>query len=136
MTHKKTILCVDDEHSLSIHRLMLETRGYRVLTALTSAAAMELFEPGKVDLVLGSAELPDAPSGNLAYHIKQLAPAVPVVLFSGQVHQFHTDAPADLLLKRGAVPPAQLLECIRLLLCKRRGPRRALPPASGRSAAS
>jgi DNA-binding NtrC family response regulator len=134
MTHKKTILCVDDEHSLSIHRLMLETRGYRVLTAVSSDAALKLFDPARVDLVLGSAELPDAASGALAGHIKQVAPWVPVVLISGRVH-FHTDAPADLLVKRGAVPPAQLLESIRQLLVKRRGPRRSLPTADGESAA-
>ena len=73
--------------------------------------------------------------GALAGHIKHLAPWVPVVLISGRAHHFHTDAPADLLLKRGAVPPAQLLESIRLLLVKRRGPRRSLPPADGESAA-
>ena len=32
MTVKKTILCVDDEQSLSIQKLTLETRGYRVVT--------------------------------------------------------------------------------------------------------
>lgn len=135
MTHKKTILCVDDEHSLSIHRLMLETRGYRVLTAVSSDAALKLFDPARVDLVLGSAELPDAASGALAGHIKQVAPWVPVVLISGRAHHFHTDAPADLLVKRGAVPPAQLLESIRQLLVKRRGPRRSLPAGDGKSAA-
>ena len=35
MRPKKTILCVDDnEQALSVRKFMLETRGYRVLTAV------------------------------------------------------------------------------------------------------
>ena len=42
MTVKKTILCVDDEQSLSIHKVTLETRGYRVLACETAAEAMNI----------------------------------------------------------------------------------------------
>ena len=43
MTVKKTILCVDDEQSLSIQRLTLETRGYRVMTCNTAIDAISIF---------------------------------------------------------------------------------------------
>ncbi|MDR3738651.1 MAG: response regulator [Terracidiphilus sp.] len=132
MTLKKTILCVDDDHSLSILRLMLETRGYRVLAANTAIDALELFRLGGVDLVLSSVELPDVGGSDLAFSVKKLSPHLPVVLLSGQTHAFHTDAPAELLLRKGSYHPAELLEHVRLLMVKRRGPHRATLPAARR----
>jgi DNA-binding response OmpR family regulator len=126
MTLKKTILCVDDDHSLSIHRLTLETRGYRVLSANTTNGALEIFRLGGVDLVLSSTELPDGAGSHLACLLKELAPELPIVLLGGQARAIHTDAPVDLLLRKGSYQPAELLERIRLLMIKRRGPRRAV----------
>jgi DNA-binding response OmpR family regulator len=125
MTVKKTILCVDDEQSLSIHKLTLETRGYRVLACNTAAEAMTILHRSAVDLVLSNVDLPDAPSYELVHRIKALSAEVPVVLLSSHKRVIPTDAPADLLLSKGTYAPAELLERIRLLLIKRRGPRRA-----------
>jgi DNA-binding response OmpR family regulator len=130
MTVKKTILCVDDEQSLSIQKVLLETRGYRVVTCNTAAEAITAFAEVGADLVLGNVDLPDAPEAELARRIKALSPEVPVVLLSPQTRAFHTDAPVDLLLKKGTYAPAELLERIRVLLVKRRGPRRAVPATS------
>ena len=53
MKPKKTILCVDDnEQYLSIRKILLETRGYRVVACSTGAQALEAFGRGGVDLVL------------------------------------------------------------------------------------
>jgi DNA-binding response OmpR family regulator len=131
MTVKKTILCVDDEQSLSIHKVTLETRGYRVLACNTAAEAMHILAQGAVDLVLSNVDLPDAPSPELVRSIKACSAEIPVVLLSSHKQVFHTDAPVDLLLRKGTYAPAELLERIRLLLMKRRGPRRAAaPPAA------
>jgi len=44
---KKTILCVDDnEQVLSIRTFLRETRGYRVIAALSSRQALEVVEQG------------------------------------------------------------------------------------------
>ncbi len=129
VTVKKTILCVDDEQSLSIQKLTLETRGYRVVTCNTAVEAIGIFSQGGVDLVLSNLELPDASATEFVKRIKEVAPEIPVVLLSGQKWGFHTDAPVDLMLKKGAYAPAELLEGIRLLLVKRRGPRRIAPAA-------
>ena len=123
MTSKKTILCVDDDQSLSIHKVMLETRGYRVATCNTAIEAIEFFRRGKVDLMLSRVELPDAPAEDLVRQIKVLFPEIPVILLSAQISAFHTDAPVDLLLRKGTYAPVELLERIRFLLVKRRGPR-------------
>lgn len=114
---------------------MLETRGYRVLTSNTAIGALELFRLGGVDLVLSSVDLPGVGGGDLAYSVKKLSPELPVVLLSGKMHAFHTDAPAELLLRKGSYQPAELLESIRLLLVKRRGPRRATLPIEPRAEA-
>ena len=58
MTVKKTILCVDNEQSLSIQKVTLETRGYRVVTCNTAAEAMSIFGQGTVDLVLRTSNCP------------------------------------------------------------------------------
>ncbi len=134
MTLKKTILCVDDEQNLSIQKVTLETRGYRVVTCNSALEAMSMFGRGSVDLVLSNVDLPDAPVAELVRRIKELSPELPVVLLSSQKRTFHTDAQVDLLLKKGTYAQAELLERIRLLLLKRRGPRRALPAAMARRA--
>jgi two-component system response regulator CpxR len=127
MTVKKTILCVDDEQSLSIQKVTLQTRGYRVMTCNTAVEAIEIFGHGSIDLVLSNVTLPDASATDLVGRIKAHSPEVPVILLSGQMRTFHTDAPVDLLLRKGTYAQAELLEHIRLLLMKRRGPSRALP---------
>ena len=133
MTCKKTILCVDDEQSLSIHKLTLETRGYRVLAAGCLAEALTLFTRGGIDLVMSAAELPDGSGANLALAVKSSSPEVPVVLLGNKLRNYHTDAPVELLLRKGAYTQAELLERLRLLMVKRRGPRRQ--PASLRGGA-
>ena len=71
MTVKKTILCVDDEQNLSIHKLTLETRGYRVLTCNTAGEALGIAARCTVDLVLSNVDLPDAavPRTGLAHQV-------------------------------------------------------------------
>ena len=59
MKPKKTILCVDDnEQSLSIRKVMLETRGYRVIACSYAQDAIDAFKAGGVDLVLSDLIMP------------------------------------------------------------------------------
>jgi DNA-binding response OmpR family regulator len=125
---------VDNEQSLSIQKVTLETRGYRVVTCNTAVEAMSIFSRGTIDLVLSNVELPDAPILELVSRFRELSPELPIVLLSGQKRTFHTDAPVDLLLRKDTYAPAELLERIRLLLIKRRGPRRADQGAIARRA--
>lgn len=129
MTAKKTILCVDDEQSLSIQKLTLETRGYRVVPCNTAVEAMSIFTGDTIDLVLSNVDLPDASAAELVRRIKLISPQIPVILLSGPKRTLHPDEPVDLLLRKGAFAPAELLERIRLLLMKRRGLHRTPPSA-------
>lgn len=136
MTCKKMILCADDEQSLSIHKLTLATRGYRVLPANSLAEALNLFALGGIDLVMSATELPDGSGTALALAVKSSSPEVPVVLLGNKLRNYHTDAPVELLLRKGAFTPAELLEHIRLLLVKRRGPRRQTASLHGSAQAA
>ena len=125
MKIKKTILCVDDhEQSLSIRKLMLETRGYRVVTSTTGEKAVEIFSRGGIDLVLTDLMMPGMDGNELVRHIKQQSPETPVILFSGKVKIYDQDTQADVFLPKGMYAPVELLERIRLLLVRKRGPKR------------
>ena len=127
MKIKKTILCVDDhEQSLSIRKLLLETRGYRVIACTGGGQALAAFAGGQVDLVLTDLIMPGMSGNDLVERIKQLSPATPVILFSGQIRIYDQDTLADIFLPKGMYSPAELLERIRLLLVRKRGPKRAI----------
>ena len=137
MPTKKSILCVDDnEQSLSIRRVMLETRGYRVITAGGASAALEAFRSGVIDLVLSDVVMPDIDGCKLIRQIKAIHPQTPCILFSGKITTCDYETPADVFLPKGTYAPAELLERIRLLLMRKRGPKRSAiapvesPPAS------
>ena len=126
MKPKRTILCVDDnEQSLSIRKIMLETRGYRVVACTSGEEALERFKKGGVDLVLTDLIMPGLDGGRLIEEIKGLSPQTPAILVSGKVKIFDRDTRADVFLPKGMCAPLDLLERIRLLLVRKRGPKRA-----------
>lgn len=125
MRPKRTILCVDDnEQALSIRKLMLETRGYRVMACSNGTQALELFRQGGVDLVLSDLLMPGLDGAALVSRIKDSSPDTPVILFSGKIKVYEKDTRADVFLPKGMYAPVELLERIRLLLVKKRGPKR------------
>ncbi len=125
MKPKKTILCVDDnEQALSIRKIMLETRGYRVLACNSGEMALEAFRRGGVDLVLTDLIMPGVDGPRLIEEIKNLSPQTPTVLISGRTKISERETRADLFLPKGMYEPADLLERIRLLLVRKRGPKR------------
>ena len=126
MRPKKTILCVDDnEQSLSIRKVMLETRGYRVVSSTNGKVALEMFKMGGVDLVLSDLIMPDLDGADLITQIKELSPQTPAILFSGKIKIYEKDMKADLFLPKGCYAPVELLERIRVMLVRKRGPKRA-----------
>jgi CheY-like chemotaxis protein len=129
MKAKKTILCVDDnEQSLSIRKVMLETRGYRVVACNNGHDALEAFRRGGIDLVLSDLIMPGLDGTELIERIKSEAPCLPAILFSGKIKVYEKDTRADVFLPKGMYAPAELLERIRLLLVRKRGPKRIARP--------
>lgn len=137
MKVKKTILCVDDnEQSLSIRKVMLETRGYRVIACNNGQEALEIFRRGGIDLVLSDLLMPGLDGTELIDRIKNEAPCLPAILFSAKIKVYEKDTRADVFLPKGTYAPVELLERIRLLLVRKRGPKRAAAAGAGVVAAS
>ncbi len=130
MRPKKTILCVDNnEQALSVRTFLLETRGYRVIPTTTSQQALEHIEqavPGSLDLLLCDLLLPQMDGNELVRRAKQLQPGLPAMIVSGTVHAFDRAVHADVFLPKGAASPAEMIERIRVLVARKRGPRKVI----------
>lgn len=125
MKPKRTVLCVDDnESSLSHRKIMLETRGYRVVSCSRGEDALERFKEGGIDLVLTDMTLPGLDGPQLIAAIKSLSPQTPAILVSSKVRIYDQQSQADVFLAKGMYAPADLLERIRQLLVRKRGPKR------------
>jgi two-component system, OmpR family, response regulator CpxR len=134
MKPKRTILCVDDnEQLLSIRKVMLETRGYRVLAFSDAQQALDRFSQGGVDLVLTDLVMPGIDGSKLIERVKGRSPETPVILLSGKVKVYEHESGADVFLSKGMYAPADLLERIRLLLIRKRGPKRSHPRVPGQT---
>ncbi len=141
MRPKKVILCVDDnEQTLSIRTFLLETRGYRVLIASSAQSALELLEqtvPGSIDLLISDLLLPGMDGNELVRRAKQMHPTLPALIVSGTVTSFDRALAADAFLPKGASSPVELLERIRVLVARKRGPKKHTPmPAAAEAPAA
>jgi two-component system, OmpR family, response regulator CpxR len=127
MKPKRTILCVDDnEQSLSYRKIVLETRGYRVASCLRGEDALERFAQGGIDLVIADMAMLGLDGPQLIAKIKEVSPQTPAILISSKVRLYDHDSQADVFLTKGMYSTVDLLERIRLLLVRKRGPKRIL----------
>jgi two-component system response regulator CpxR len=125
MKPKRTILCVDDnEQSLSIRKVFLETRGYRVLAYSKGQEALERFEKGGIDLLLTDLNMPGLDGSRLIQAAKAISPQTPAILLSGKNKLYDHNSQADACLSKSTSAPVELLERIRVLLIRKRGPKR------------
>ena len=127
MRPKKTILCVDDnEQALAVRRFLLETRGYRVITATAAHDAIELLRNGAIDLVVSDLIMPQMDGNEMVLRMKEITPEVPMMLLSGTVKAFDRASHADAFLPKGACSPVELLERIRVMIARKRGPKKVV----------
>jgi two-component system response regulator CpxR len=125
MRPKKVILCVDDnEQELSVLKFMLSTNGYRVISASNGQEAIGMFAETAVDLVLADFAMPQMNGNQLVYRLKQTAQHIPMILLGdpqkmgGDIHA------ADALLAKKNCSSQELLEKIKLMSARKRGPRK------------
>jgi CheY-like chemotaxis protein len=132
MRPKKTILCVDDnEQVLSVRTFLLETRGYRVVCAQNAHEALDFVRGsslGSIDLLLCDLIMPQMDGNELVRRAKQLHPGLPAMIVSGTVNAFDRAGCADVFLPKGASSAAEMIERIRILVARKRGPRKQLIP--------
>jgi CheY-like chemotaxis protein len=144
MRPKKTIVCVDDnEHVLSVRTFLLETRGYRVIALTNPHEALEVIArslPGSLDLLLIDLMMPQMDGNELVRRAKGLHPQLPALIVSGTVTAYDRAGQADVFLPKGACTPAELLERVRILVARKRGPKKyslpAVPIATSQSIAA
>jgi CheY-like chemotaxis protein len=129
MRPKKTILCVDDnEQVLSVRTFLLETRGYRVIAVPTPQEALDTIAnslPGSIDLLLCDLMMPRMDGNELVRRAKDLHPSLPAMIVSGTVTAYDRAGRADVFLPKGACSPVELLERVRILVARKRGPKKA-----------
>jgi two-component system, OmpR family, response regulator CpxR len=111
MRPKKIILCVDDnEQELSVRKFMLSTN--------------ERFNEAQVDLVLADYAMPRMNGAELIAKLKQLASHVPMVLLADAQQLSSEPHRADAVLGKKNCSPVELLERIKIMSARKRGPRK------------
>ena len=116
-TRPKTVLCVDDEKiGLRVRKIMLESRGFAVLTASNGPEGLKLFEENHVDVVVLDYYMPDLNGGQVASEIRRRRPGVPIVFLSAYF-SLPPEAMevADAFITKGD-PPDVLIEKIQNLV--------------------
>jgi two-component system cell cycle sensor histidine kinase/response regulator CckA len=111
----------DEEALLSMLKEILETKGYHVITAVEGLEALALFQKHKdeIALVLTDIGLPKITGDQLFFKLRELNPAVKVIMASGYLEP---NARSE-ILKAGAKDivqkpylPGKLLKKIREIL--------------------
>jgi two-component system response regulator CpxR len=117
---------------------MLETRGYTVVACSNGKDALAAFDKGGIDLILSDLMMPELDGAELVRRMKGREPSIPAIIFSGKIKIYDKDMQADVFLPKGMYAPAELLERIRVLLVRKRGPKKTVTesPAAEMSAAS
>jgi CheY-like chemotaxis protein len=116
MAASTTFLCVDDEFSvLTMEKLLLESAGFRVLTASSGAEALEVFKSQNVDVVVMDYFMPKMNGIATAKLMKQLKPKVPILFLSA-----YNELPGETLglaaawVKKGEEDPEHFLARLRV----------------------
>jgi CheY-like chemotaxis protein len=113
----KTVLCVDDEKiGLRVRKIMLESRGYAVLTANNGPEGLRVFDENQIDLVVLDYFMPELNGGEVASEMRRRRPGVPIVFLSA----YFSLPPealelADAFITKGD-PPDVLIDRIQHLL--------------------
>jgi two-component system, OmpR family, response regulator CpxR len=114
---RSVILCIDDqETALNLRKRVLESAGYKVLTATSAHKALETFRKNRVDLVLAEHVIPTIIGRSaVAAAMKMLKPEVPVAIYSADLAEPEDMRFADIFITK-LVSVDELLHTIKRLL--------------------
>jgi DNA-binding NtrC family response regulator len=128
MRPKKVILLVSpDCQQLSEMAFLLHTHGYKVITQSSAAEALGLFPQTEVHLVIAAQDLGDRKGADLLELLKKIIPYVPTVILGTPAHDLSTPW-ANAVVDPLKTTAADLLERLRLLTARKRGPRKGSIP--------
>lgn len=117
---------------MSLRTFLLKTWGYRVATAATAEEALAVLGvcggqgcPNEVDLLIVDLPLPGFDEGGAGAGVlveaKRMHPQLRTLVTSNHAAGYDSCA-ADVLLWKGIDSPAELLERVRILVARKRGP--------------
>ena len=118
MAHEShLILCVDDELvGLQVRKILLERAGYRVLTALTGSAGLEIFLREPIEAVILDYSMPGMHGGEVASRMRQIKPHIPILLLSAYIGlPADVTSLVDLYMTKGEGAPVLLKKLDSLL---------------------
>jgi CheY-like chemotaxis protein len=116
--HKRALLIVDDEQSVTLTlKMIFERCGYRVRTAFSCAEALECFASGyRPDAVITDLNMEKADIGlEVAKAAKQLEPMPVVVICTGYADVENAEAALNLKVDFLATKPTNLAELVQAL---------------------
>jgi CheY-like chemotaxis protein len=81
---RPALLYVDDKpERLELLKVLLETRGYHVITALNGPDGLRSFLTHKIKLAILDYYMPSMDGGAVALQMRQLRSDIPIIIFSG-----------------------------------------------------
>jgi CheY-like chemotaxis protein len=108
-----------------MRKLLFESEGFEVLTALDGATGLDLFATHKIDAVVLDYNMPSIDGITVAETLKKLRPALPIVMLTGYPVPASANQSIDALITKGE-SPALLLKTMASLLHIRSHPHREL----------
>ena len=133
MRPKKVILIVGpDEQQQSVLACTLYVNGYRVLKASTEQEAITTFSAAPlIDLVvIDEGDGPKFPGRTAARKIKAIRQWVPMLILVNPSCEPGLHPELDALLARRSLSSFELLERVKLMSARKRGPRKGTPRMS------
>jgi len=116
-----TVLCIDDEQTaLQLRQTVLESAGYKVLTAKSGALGIQAFKAGPVSAVVLDYWMADMNGMQVARELRKLNPAVPIIILSAYGELLDESLGiADIWIRKGEEDPQYLLARLDELLRSR-----------------
>lgn len=116
-----TILCIDDEQTaLQLRQTVLESAGYRVLTAKSGAAGLQVFKTEPVHAVVLDYWMADMNGMQVARELRRINASVPIIILSAYGELLDESLGiADMWIRKGEEDPQYLLARLEELLASR-----------------
>jgi DNA-binding NtrC family response regulator len=126
-----TILCIDDDLKiLQVHKAVLGTRGYTVLTAPDGLSGIAITRSNSIDVVVTDFQMPPGmDGGRVAELLMKEKPTLPVVICSGCLDEIPPwlKYGAHQLLAKGEGPSSLLSLVEKLVAVKATAKKRTAP---------
>jgi CheY-like chemotaxis protein len=119
MSKPATILCIDDEpKGLTVRKVLLESKGYEVLTATSGREGLAIFARHRVPAVVLDYGMPEMNGAEVAAALKRIDPAVRILLYSAYINLPKDELRwVDAYATKGEHPKAFFTAVQQLLAC-------------------